>query len=149
MVWRIVLLTAAIIAVVVLGFRLVLLGTLSGVLPVELPYVIVSALSLAAGIFVVGLGRKKRTPPTLPPEPDSTEKSKPEALTDREWEVAQEVARGLTNKEIASTLHVTENTVKTHLSRCYRKLGVTTRAGLTAVVHGGDPVVTRLGEEPD
>lgn len=52
-----------------------------------------------------------------------------EELTRREWEVLVLVAAGNRNKEIASRLCVSENTVKTHLYAIYRKLHVGTRMG--------------------
>lgn len=48
-------------------------------------------------------------------------------LTEREAEILRLVARGLSNQEIARELWVTEPTVKFHLTRLYRKLGVTSR----------------------
>ena len=48
-------------------------------------------------------------------------------LTEREAEILRLVARGLSNREIARELWVTEPTVKFHLTRLYRKLGVTSR----------------------
>ena len=50
-----------------------------------------------------------------------------EPLTDREQQVAQLLVRGLTNKEIALRLGVTQHTVKFHLNGILRKLGVSTR----------------------
>jgi LuxR family maltose regulon positive regulatory protein len=50
-----------------------------------------------------------------------------EALSERELEVLQLAAEGLTNQEIAQRLHISLNTVKTHLSNVYGKLGVTDR----------------------
>lgn len=43
-------------------------------------------------------------------------------LTPRELEVLELIARGLSNKEIADQVFVSENTVKTHLSRVFDKL---------------------------
>jgi DNA-binding NarL/FixJ family response regulator len=50
-----------------------------------------------------------------------------EPLTPREREVAQMLARGLTNKEIAQRLAITDHTVKFHLNGILRKLGVSSR----------------------
>lgn len=50
-----------------------------------------------------------------------------EPLTPREQQVARFLAGGLTNKEIAQHLGVTEHTVKFHLNGILRKLGASTR----------------------
>lgn len=50
-------------------------------------------------------------------------------LTDRELTILRAVARGLSSKQVAQELVVTEQTVKFHLSNVYRKIGVTNRAG--------------------
>ena len=61
-----------------------------------------------------------------------------EALSDREVEVLRHVARGASNKEIASTLWISEATVKTHLIHIFGKLGVTDRtAAVTAALNRG------------
>ncbi len=48
-------------------------------------------------------------------------------LSNREAEVLRMVARGTGNKEVAEALHLSETTVKRHLSNIYDKLGVRTR----------------------
>lgn len=54
-------------------------------------------------------------------------------LTDREREVLDLLAQGLTNKEIAEKLVITTNTVKRHLKAIFEKLNVHTRAAATAI----------------
>jgi DNA-binding NarL/FixJ family response regulator len=50
-------------------------------------------------------------------------------LTRREQQLVQMISRGLTNKEIASQLNLSEQTVKNHIHRMLRKLGATDRLG--------------------
>lgn len=57
-------------------------------------------------------------------------------LSPRETQVAQAVARGATNKEIAHAMNITERTVKAHLSAIFGKLGVRDRLQLSLVVNG-------------
>jgi NarL family two-component system response regulator LiaR len=73
----------------------------------------------------------------------------PEALTARESEVLELLARGHANKQIASSLYVSEKTVKAHVSAILMKLGVQSRtqAALHAV-RTGVVSLEELGEEP-
>jgi DNA-binding NarL/FixJ family response regulator len=57
-------------------------------------------------------------------------------LSTREQEVLRELAQGKTNREIADALWLSEDTVKSHLRRIYRKLGVATRAEAVALYVG-------------
>ncbi len=72
----------------------------------------------------------------------------PEELTEREIEVLRLVARGHANKQIASSLFVSEKTVKAHVSSILMKLGVQSRtqAALHAV-RTGLVSTEELGEE--
>ncbi|HEY0999655.1 MAG TPA: helix-turn-helix transcriptional regulator [Streptosporangiaceae bacterium] len=58
------------------------------------------------------------------------------SLTPAERDVADLVAAGLTNPEIAVRLGVSAGTVKDHVSSALRKLGARTRAELAAAVSG-------------
>lgn len=75
-------------------------------------------------------GRHERQPasPTeaTPFVPDE-ERSKALGLTPRELEILATIAAGLSNREIAAKLFVSENTVKTHTSRLFSKLGARRR----------------------
>lgn len=62
----------------------------------------------------------------------------PGALTPSERRVADLAASGRTNRQIAQTLFVTPKTVEVHLSNCYRKLCVTSRAELPDAL-GAEP----------
>jgi DNA-binding NarL/FixJ family response regulator len=60
------------------------------------------------------------------------------SLTDREREVLDLLAQGMTNKEIAESLYITTNTVKRHLKSVFSKLDIHTRSAAAAkAVSGG------------
>jgi DNA-binding CsgD family transcriptional regulator len=63
--------------------------------------------------------------------------NQPEEISNREKEVLQLVALGMTNKEIAEKLFISSHTVITHRKNITSKLGIKTIAGLTvyAVIH--------------
>jgi DNA-binding NarL/FixJ family response regulator len=52
----------------------------------------------------------------------------PAGLTKREVEVLQQVAKGITNREIAQELVISERTVAHHLEHIYDKIGISSRA---------------------
>lgn len=58
-----------------------------------------------------------------------------EKLTNREKEVALEAAKGLSNKEIARVLSITERTVKAHLAAIFERLGVKDRLQLALMLN--------------
>jgi DNA-binding CsgD family transcriptional regulator len=58
-----------------------------------------------------------------------------DALTDREREVLSLVASGETNRQIATTLGISEHTIARHLSNIFDKLGVTSRTAASAFAH--------------
>jgi DNA-binding NarL/FixJ family response regulator len=55
---------------------------------------------------------------------------KEKGLTTRERETAELVSKGLSNKEVASQLFITEKSVKFHLTNVYKKLALNSRAQL-------------------
>jgi non-specific serine/threonine protein kinase len=67
--------------------------------------------------------------PQAEPAPASTETT---TLTRREWEVADLVAEGLSNKEIADRLVISQRTAETHVEHILAKLGFTSRTQIPA-----------------
>jgi len=86
------------------------------------------ALTLTAAIThgVLVLVRRRSVEPAPPPGASSP-------LSSRETQVLRELVGGARNAEIAGRLHITERTVKAHLSSIYLKLGVETRAAAVAI----------------
>ena len=58
------------------------------------------------------------------------------ALSDREIEVVGLLAKGIDNKTISEKLHISVNTVKSHVKRIYNKLGVSNRLQLMHMLDG-------------
>jgi DNA-binding CsgD family transcriptional regulator len=67
--------------------------------------------------------------PAAAPEPftPNTVNQQTLGITARELEILTLIARGLSNREIATQLFVSENTVKTHCGRAFEKLGAARR----------------------
>jgi predicted ATPase/DNA-binding SARP family transcriptional activator/DNA-binding CsgD family transcriptional regulator len=64
--------------------------------------------------------------------PEQSRSEQPAALTRREDEVAALVARGLTNRQVGSELHISEHTAATHVRKILKKLGLRSRSELIA-----------------
>jgi DNA-binding CsgD family transcriptional regulator len=58
-------------------------------------------------------------------------------LTEQELQIAHLAAQGLTNQEIGQRLFVSRRTIGSHLYRIFPKLGISSRAQLSAVLEDG------------
>lgn len=76
------------------------------------------------GIKAIYKGKKFYDSRMLMEENEAEEQDLLKNLTQREKEILEEVGNGLTNKEIADKLYITENTVKKHVTNLLGKLGV-------------------------
>ena len=65
--------------------------------------------------------------PAVGPFAPNTARQQTLGITARELEILALIARGLSNREIATQLFVSENTVKTHCARAFDKLGAARR----------------------
>lgn len=61
-----------------------------------------------------------------------------DSLTDSELKVINLVAQGAPNRSVATELHLSPHTVKTHVHNAFAKLGITSRAQLAQLMHGSD-----------
>lgn len=61
-----------------------------------------------------------------------------DSLTDSELTVVRLIAEGATNRSVAQQLHLSPNTVKTHLHNAFAKLNITSRAQLTQLMRRSD-----------
>lgn len=109
-----------------------------------------AAEDLVRGVLAVAAGQAVLDPAVTSRVLD-TFRSAPEAspatdtpLTDRELEVLQLMGRGLSNTEIASTLVISEVTVKSHIGRIFTKLDLRDRAA--AIVYAFDRGLVRPGQ---
>ena len=69
------------------------------------------------------------------------------ALSEREMEVIRLIALGLTNRQIAAQLKLSEKTIKNHVSHIFRKLKITART--QAAIHAISNNMLRAGDRPE
>ncbi|MEO1012410.1 MAG: response regulator transcription factor [Bacteroidota bacterium] len=100
-------------------FRLSKYSYLSGSIAIEIILVVVAVVFFTLGLFL----KKKEAiwENVRSPEVDKY-KIQQLGLSKREYQVLLEVSKGLSNKEIADKLFVTESTIKTHVSNVLLKL---------------------------
>jgi DNA-binding NarL/FixJ family response regulator len=90
---------------------------------------------VASGEALIAPSVTKRLIAEFAGRPEATEVKGLEDLTERELEVLAQVARGLSNAEIAEELYVSETTVKTHVSHILTKLRLRDRVQAVVVAY--------------
>ena len=112
-----------IIALIIL-FRISEFSVLSGNLSIEFIIAIVAIL-----FFIIGIYINKKSLNSLKEDSVEIDHKKIENLdiTSREYEVLQAISQGLSNKEIAEKLFLSESTIKTHVSNLLVKLNAKRR----------------------
>ncbi len=93
--------------------------------------------TVAAGDGLLAPSVTKRLITEFAGRPQRRENPRFADLTDRERQVLREVARGLTNEELAETLYISENTVKTHVKKILLKLGARDRVQAVVMAFEG------------
>ena len=115
--------SSLIIALLVL-FKLSEYSYLSGNLNIEL---LISAIAVVFFVIGIYINKKSRTEKSRETVEVDKEKLESLGISKREYEVLLHIVTGLSNKEIGNKLHVSESTVKTHVSNLLVKLDVKRR----------------------
>jgi len=97
---------------------------ISGDLDVEIMVAVIALIFFVVGVYI----NKKSLHKSTKPHADIDEqKIKALEISTREYEVLQNIAEGLSNKEIAECLFLSESTIKTHVSNLLIKLNAKRR----------------------
>jgi DNA-binding NarL/FixJ family response regulator len=112
------------ILALLLLFQISTYAIVFGNLKVELAIAIIAIVFLIVGIYI----NKKSLRKSVINSPEiNHQKIKDLEITSREYEVLQAISEGLSNKEIAQELCLSESTIKTHVSNLLAKLNAKRR----------------------
>lgn len=112
------------IIALLLLFQISKYAVVFGNLNIEIVIAVIAVLFFFIGIY---LNKKSLHKKPLPTKEINHQKIKALDITDREYEVLQGISNGLSNKEIADKLYVSESTIKTHVSNLLLKLNAKRR----------------------
>ncbi|WP_420321266.1 response regulator transcription factor [Flagellimonas sp.] len=110
--------SALIIALLIL-FQLSKYAYVSGDISIEVAIAIASVLFFIIGVYI---NKKSLTQEPSNPSTIDVQKISDLGISDREYEVLVQISEGLSNKEIADKLFLSESTIKTHVSNLLVKL---------------------------
>jgi DNA-binding CsgD family transcriptional regulator len=123
--WRTIALYGAALALAAVGLQWIEYQVWARSHPLELYVALIGAAFLGLGVWVGA--RLFRKQPVSGPFEQNRAALASLGITEREFEVLALLAAGRSNKEIAAKLSVSLNTVKTHVSRLFEKLGASRR----------------------
>jgi DNA-binding CsgD family transcriptional regulator len=117
--WRQIALYGGLLAVGTLALQWLDYLRLARAFPGEIAVGLMAAGFLALGLYLGARLFARADQPTFDGNPKAVDSL---GISPRELDVLAQLAAGRSNKEIAATLHVSLNTVKTHVARLYDKL---------------------------
>jgi len=112
------------IIALLLLFQISKYAVVFGNLNIEIVIAVIAVLFFFIGIYI---NKKSLHKKALPTTEIDYQKIKALDITDREYEVLRAISDGLSNKEIADKLYVSESTIKTHVSNLLLKLNAKRR----------------------
>lgn len=115
---------ALLILALLLLFQISTYSIISGDITIEIAVAIIAVVFFVAGVYINKRSLEKKR---LPATEIDHQKIKQLEITSREYEVLIEIASGLSNKEIAAKLFLSESTIKTHVSSLLLKLNAKRR----------------------
>lgn len=115
---------SGLILALVLLFQLSTYSIHSGNLKTEVAVAVIAVVFLIVGIYInkKSLHKQQEVPKDI-----NHQKIKELEITEREYQVLQAISEGLSNKEIADKLFLSESTIKTHVSNLLVKLNAKRR----------------------
>lgn len=115
---------ALLVLALLLLFQIGKYAMVSGNLKIEIIVAVIAIIFFFIGIY---MNKKSLQKHKVPSEEINYKKIEELGITTREYEVLQHIFMGLSNKEIADTLYLSESTIKTHVSNLLVKLNAKRR----------------------
>ncbi|WOD45221.1 response regulator transcription factor [Hwangdonia lutea] len=121
---KIIIVFALLILALLLVFQIGKYAIVSGDLKTEIVIASIAIVFFFVGVYI---NKKSLQKQNTPSKEINHKKIEALGITNREYEVLQHISLGLSNKEIADTLYLSESTIKTHVSNLLVKLNAKRR----------------------